>query len=116
MGGQHHGGFPMDNKTLLDQIRDVNLSYLVLARELIREDKENAQIRLGLDENTVDMLAQLTNAQMLKIASSKSPLCSIRFAKSKVWQLACNQNKTQHATGIHAAILMAGQCIGSVEA
>lgn len=107
----------MDKKTLIERIRDVNLSYLVLARELIREDKENAQIRLGLDENTVDMLAQLTNAQMLKIASSKSPLCSIRFAKSKVWQLAAsNQNKTQHATGIHAAILMAGQSIGSVEA
>jgi flagellar transcriptional activator FlhD len=99
----------MKKSTLLEQIRETNLSYLVLAKQLINEDKDDALIRLGIDEDTADMLVQLSNAQILRIASNNVPMCQIRFADPRVWRLATHAGKEQHITGMHAAILMAGR-------
>lgn len=40
----------------LQNIHDINLSYLLLAQQLIRQDKFAASFRLGLSEGTIDNL------------------------------------------------------------
>ena len=49
----------MNTQQLLDEIRDANLSYLVLAQHLIRQDKAEALYRLGLSEEVADVLEGL---------------------------------------------------------
>ena len=61
----------MKTEQLLDEIREANLSYLVLAQHLIRKDRPEALYRLGISEEVADSLDGLTTAQILKIAASE---------------------------------------------
>lgn len=99
----------MKANELLEQIREANLSYLLLAKQLIIEDKPEAMIRLGIDENTADLLNQLSTAQVLRIAASNVPMCKIRFEDPAVWKLLSDHGKERAISGMHAAILMAGR-------
>jgi flagellar transcriptional activator FlhD len=99
----------MKTHRLLDEIREANLSYLLLAQQLIREDRAEALLRLGISETSADLIDQLTTAQLLRIASNNVLMCSLRFDDEQVWQLLCSHSKDRSATGMHAAILMAGQ-------
>ena len=99
----------MKANELLEQIREANLSYLLLAKQLINEDKAEALIRLGIDENTAVLLDQLTTAQVLRIAASNMPMCSIGFEDPTVWKLLSDHGKDRAISGMHAAILMAGR-------
>ncbi len=102
------------NSKLLDEIRETNLSYLLLAQQLIREDKAEALIRLGMSEETAELIEQLTTAQVLRIAASNMMMCSLRFDDEHVWQLLCKHSKDRSAAGMHAAILMAGRSVEQI--
>ena len=62
----------MDADQILAEIRDANLSYLMLAQSLIRADRSQALFRLGISEETADLLKMLSPAQLMKIASSNT--------------------------------------------
>ncbi len=59
----------MNSDQILAEIREANLSYLMLAQSLIRADREQALFRLGVSEETAALLEALSPAQMLKIAA-----------------------------------------------
>jgi len=101
----------MKNSRLLEEIREANLSYMLLAQQLIREDRAEALIRLGVSETTADLIEQLTTAQVLRVASSNMLMCRFRFDDEVVWNLLTSHGKDREAKGIHAAILMAGKAI-----
>jgi len=97
---------------LLEEIREANLSYLLLAQQLIREDRPEALFRLGITEEVADVLAGLTTAQILRIASSNMLMCRFRFDDETVWNLLTSHTKDKSVSGMHAAILMAGRSMG----
>jgi len=92
---------------LLDEIRDANLSYLVLAQHLIRQDRAEALFRLGISEEVADVLESLSTAQILKIAAANLLMCRFRFDDAVVWNLLRSHTKERGIAGAHAAILMA---------
>ncbi len=98
---------------ILTEIREANLSYLMLAQSLIRTDREQALYRLGISEDNAALLALLTPAQMMKIASGNTLLCRFRMDDDLVWSLLTNHGKNAAAndttTRLHASILMAGR-------
>ena len=98
---------------LLEEIRETNLSYLLLAQQLIREDRPEALFRLGITEDVADVISSLTTAQVLRIASSNMLMCRFRFDDEVVWNLLTSHSKDKSVSGMHAAILMAGKAIGS---
>jgi flagellar transcriptional activator FlhD len=63
----------------LAEIREVNLSYVLLAQRLLREDRVLAMHRLGLSEEVAELVSSLTLAQAVKIATSSHVLCRFRF-------------------------------------
>jgi flagellar transcriptional activator FlhD len=69
----------MRDSQTLDSIRDLNLSYLLLAQRLVVEDSEGAQARLGLSADMAQTLAQLSPDQTAKLASSSQVLCFFRL-------------------------------------
>ena len=103
----------MTDEQLNAEIREANLTYLMLAQNLIRRDKAEAQFRLGISEESADLMAALSPAQLSKIASSSMLLCRFRMDDEVVWSLLTNQaarkvdNDT--TTRLHASILMAGR-------
>lgn len=97
---------------ILQEIREVNLSYLMLAQSLIRSDREQALFRLGLSEQAADRLSSLSPAQVVKVASSNTLLCRMRMEDDLVWSLLTNHGKgtaSDSVSRLHASILMAGR-------
>jgi flagellar transcriptional activator FlhD len=103
----------MTDERLAAEIRDTNLTYLMLAQNLIRKDKADALFRLGISEESANLIATLTMAQILKIASGNMLLCRFRVDDDIVWNLLTNNtvNKVDNdaTTKLHASILMAGR-------
>ncbi len=100
----------MNTKDLTEEIRDANLSYLMLAQHLIRHDRAEALLRLGLSEAVADIVEALSPAQILKVAASSMLMCRFRFDDSVVWNLLLSHSKEERASDrMHAAILMAGR-------
>ena len=103
----------MNTDQLLAEIREANLTYLMLAQTLIRQDKAEAVFRLGLNEEACDILGALSAAQVLKLASRNTLLCSFRVDDELVWSLLTNHSSNKignEATNtLHANILMASR-------
>ena len=99
----------MNADQILAEIREVNLSYLMLAQSLIRSDREQALFRLGISEEAAERLSSLSPAQVLKIASGNTLLCRMRIDDDLVWSLLTSHSKSNNdsVTRLHASILMA---------
>jgi len=50
----------MTDEQLSAEIRDANLTYLMLAQNLIRNDKATALFRLGISEESAALIATLS--------------------------------------------------------
>ncbi len=95
---------------LLDEIKETNLAYLMLAQGMIREDRAQALYRLGISEEVADLIAGLSPVQMVKIAATNLLMCRFRFDDEMVWGLISNAGaKDREAKSAHAAILLAGK-------
>ena len=102
----------MNADQILAEIREANLSYLMLAQSLIRADRDQALYRLGISEDSAMLIGALTPAQMMKIASGNTLLCRMRCEDDLVWSLLTSHGKSSANDGVsrlHASILMAGR-------
>ena len=101
----------MNADQILMEIREANLSYLMLAQNLIRADREQALFRLGISEDTAEMIGALSPAQIMRIAASNTLLCRMRIDDDLVWTLLTNHGKggNDSVNRLHANILMAGR-------
>ncbi len=102
----------MTTEQMLAEIREANLSYLMLAQSLIRTDREQALYRLGVSEETATLIGNLTPAQTMKVSQSSTLLCRFRMDDELVWNLLTSHGKSAANEGIgrlHAAILLAGR-------
>ena len=103
----------MDKEQILAEIREANLTYLMLAQRLISHDRVEAIYRLGISEETADILGALSSAQVLKIAGGNMLLCHMRVTDEIVWQLLTNHKlkkvDNENTSRLHAQILMAGR-------
>lgn len=94
---------------MLSEIKEVNLSYLLLAQRLLREDKAMGMFRMGIGDQLADVLANLTLAQTVKLAASNQVLCRFRFDDHAVLSSLADKGKTNAVAQAHSAILMASQ-------
>ncbi len=97
---------------ILAEIREANLSYLMLAQSLIRADRDQALYRLGISEDTARLIERLTPAQVMKIASGNTLLCRFRMDDDIVWGLLTSHGRSaanESVNRLHASILMAGR-------
>lgn len=92
-----------------NDIKEVNLAYMMLAQSMVRADRESAIFRLGISEEVADILDRLTPGQILKMAGSDMLLCSFRFNDTLLLDLLSNHERDRGVGHIHAAILAAGK-------
>jgi flagellar transcriptional activator FlhD len=99
------GAFMFDNLT---QIRELNLSYLLLARRLLDEDRVAAMVRLNLSEPVADIISALTPAQTRRIADSTDVIWQLRLDNIAVLSALVDlQNESAATSHLHAAIILA---------
>ncbi|KXU89654.1 transcriptional regulator [Paraburkholderia monticola] len=94
---------------MLSEIREVNLSYLLLAQRLLREDKPMGMFRMGISDQLADVIANLSLAQTVKLAASNQMLCRFRFDDHAVLSALADKDKAGSIAQAHSAILMASQ-------
>ena len=99
----------MNNDQLLNEIREANLSYLMLAQSMVKADKETAIFRLGVSEEVANILEKLSPAQILRMASNNMLLFRFRFDDSMIVDMLSDYNNAKLMSGTHAAVLMAAQ-------
>ena len=99
----------MNTEQLLNELREANLSYMVLVQNLVRQDPAEAIVRIGLSEDVAEMIAGLTIAQMLRIAARNVLICRFRFDDEIVWNLLTDHGVQSATKSVHASILMASQ-------
>ena len=97
-----------------DEIRELNLAYLMLAQHLLREDRAAAIFRLGIGEDVAQVLEGLSSAQVLRMASSNMLLCQFRFNDTMLVDLLSSHGRERGAAHLHAAILAAGRPVESL--
>ena len=90
------------------EIGDVNLAYMLLAQRLVKQDKAAAMFRLGISQELADLLAGMSLAQIVKLASSNLLLCSFRLESAPMLAVA-TQEKPSGLQAAHMSILMAAR-------
>ena len=90
------------------EIGDINLAYMLLAQKLVKQDRAAAMFRLGIGDELADLLAGMTLAQIVKLASSNLLLCSFRLEDNPMFAVMGQQDNgaLQQA---HMSILMAAR-------
>ena len=99
----------MNMNDMMADIRDANLSYLMLAQQMVRADRATAIFRLGLSADLADLIDNLSPAQIVKLASSNMMLARFRFDDASILGMLTSHSKERSLANAHATILMAAQ-------
>lgn len=103
----------MTTDTLLDEIQDLNLSYLLLVQRLLNEDRASAMFRLKITEEMADLLATLTVKQLSKLSRTNQLLCRPCYDDADKLRKLTHNPRSQGLSQTHAALLMAAPSLGS---
>lgn len=95
----------------LSEIHDANINYLMLAQQMVKTDKVMAIYRLGISEDIADLIAGLSNSQLIKLASNNLMLSRFRFDDKDILSVLTKHNKSAAQTLAHSAILMSQQSV-----
>ena len=79
---------------MLSEIKEINLSYLLLVQRLLREDKAMGMFRMGIADELADVLANLSLPQTVKLAASNQLLCRFRFDDHTVLSSLADKGKS----------------------
>lgn len=107
---------PVSGNTLLSDIQEVNLSYLLLAQRLLRENFAAGMYRLGFDQDVAETVLNLSTAQIIRLSSSNTLLCAFRLNDYELLS-----TLTQDVLGgvlqqAHSTILLSQQAISAAQA
>lgn len=106
----------MKTTELNNEIREINLAYLMLAQQMIRDDREAAMFRLGITAEIADVLEGLSPAQVVRMAQTNMLLCRFRFDDKLILDLVTNPQRERGMIHAHAAILESSRSFEKVAA
>src|SRR6187549_724268 len=90
------------------EIADLNLTYMLLAQKLLREDKAAAMLRLGISSQMADVLVGMSLAEVIRIAASNFVLCAFRLDKLPIVQTVMQGDRQAGLQQAHISIVLAG--------
>ena len=99
----------MDRPDFQAEIRELNLAYLMLAQNMLRNDRATAMFRLGMGDELADVIEALTAAKLVRMAGSQMLIPCFRFDDAQLARLMAGEGRDVVSAGLHAAILAAGK-------
>jgi flagellar transcriptional activator FlhD len=91
---------------------ETNLQYLLLAQQLIRTNRAEAMLRLGIGTAVADILLSLIASQLMALANANTLLCGFRLNDHVILR-ALTENASEIARA-HAVILLTQQPAESI--
>lgn len=83
----------MNAKQIHEEIKETNLSFMLLAQQMIRGNKSQAMASFGVNEEMADLVAGLSPAQLLKMSASNMLLCCFHFDESMLLDMISSHKK-----------------------
>ncbi len=99
----------MNMQDLNAEIREANLTYLMLAQQMLLADRIGAMYRLGINAELADVMARLTPAQLVKMASTDMLIARFRMDERTVLGMLNDYSKERPMARTHSAIMLAAQ-------
>ncbi|WP_275287432.1 flagellar transcriptional regulator FlhD [Halomonas elongata] len=103
----------MKTNEYLDEIREMNLAYLLLAQRLLNADREEAMFRLKVDDDMADFLSSLGAQQLSRLASTNQLLCRLGHEGVEPLRQVVDNPREQGLSHFHSSLLMASQSLPS---
>ena len=91
------------------EIADLNLTYLLLAQKLLRQDRAAAMLRLGLGAEMADVLVAMSLAEVVKLATSNFVLCAFRLGELPIARTVMQDARERALQQAHLSIVLAAQ-------
>lgn len=98
----------MTSNGTAQEIKELNLAYLLLAQRMIAENEVEAMFRLGMSREIAAVVAGLSPSQMVKLSQCNAMLCRLRLDATMLEALA-HPAPPHDMQSMHAAILLASQ-------
>ena len=99
----------MKRRDYREEIRELNIAYLMLAQQMLRDDRETAMFRLGIGPDVADLIDKLSSARLVRMATGQMLLPRFRFDEALLAGLLAGEGRDPASASIHAAILAAGK-------
>ncbi len=104
----------MSTDNLIQEIRDINLNYLMLAQHIIREDMDMAIYRLGISQEIASIIQNLSTAQLMKLATTPAMITSFRYDDVMILEMLTHEKKSTPMMHAHSTILLANQPVREI--
>ncbi|QID18282.1 flagellar transcriptional regulator FlhD [Nitrogeniibacter mangrovi] len=99
----------MKSMDMQEEIRELNLAYLMLAQQMVREDREEAMFRLGISAEVAELIEGLSTSQIARMAGQQMVLCRFRFDDAALVGMLTGKGRDAATSSLHAAIVAAAQ-------
>jgi flagellar transcriptional activator FlhD len=94
-------------KNFSDDIFNFNLSYLILAKEMISHDREKAAFYLGVSAKVIQEIQEIPADRLISIARQNQLIFECRFKKSI--KEVCSESRIKNLKKFHAGIVLLGE-------
>lgn len=89
-----------------EKIREINLSYLLLAQAMLHQDRVPACFRLGMNEEMADILLSVTVPQLLTLGETSQLILDLRYTPEDI-RVLMQDSRVEALQSTHAGILLA---------
>ena len=91
------------------------MTYLLLAKQLLSDDRAAAVFRLGISEDIADYIQSLPSRKLVQIARSSQLICALRFSEVKDLEVTLASKREHIETPSHQALFLASKVANAVE-
>ncbi len=99
----------MKRRDFQQEIKELNLAFLMLAQQMLHDDRETAMLRLGIDDEAANLVESLSGPRLVRMASNQMLLPAFRFDDANLLGLMAGEGRDPVSATLHAAILAAGR-------
>lgn len=99
----------MNGVEVSKEISDLNLTYMLLAQKLLRQDRAAAMFRLGITRELADMLVGMSLSQIVRLAATNFVLCGFRLDDVPSMGAMAQDSRDQALQQAHLSILLAAR-------
>lgn len=99
----------MKRQDFQQDIKELNLAFLMLAQQMLHDDRETAMLRLGINDEVAGFVEGLSGPRLVRMASNQMLLPSFRFDDVTLLGLMAGEGRDPVSATLHAAILAAGK-------
>lgn len=105
----------MPDRSPVDEIGELNLTYMLLAQRLIRQDRATAMFRFGLNDEIAAALAAMPLSRIVHLSNSGQILCRLRLEDNSVLDMILKDSRPAGMQQAHLSILLGGKLGAEVQ-